>query len=36
MSLLKQDTTKKEWIDENVIELEFDIGNSKKYKMEAI
>ena len=36
MSLLEQDTTRKERIDENVTNVEFDAGNSKKYKMEAI
>ena len=34
MSLLEQDTTKKEWVDEQVTELE--AGDSKKYEVEAI
>ena len=34
MSLLEQNTTKKEWVDKNVTEFEF--GNSKEYKVEAI
>ena len=36
VSLLEQDTTRKEQIDENVTELEFDAGDNKKYKIEAI
>ena len=32
--LLEHDTTKKEWVDENVTKL--DVGNSEKYKVEAI
>ena len=36
VSLLKQNTTKKERVDENVTELKFDIGDSKEYKVEAI
>ena len=36
MSLLEKDTTKKERVDENVTKLEFNAGNSKKYKVEAI
>ena len=36
VSLLEQDTTRKERVDENVMELEFDAGNSKEYKLEAI
>ena len=32
--MLKQDITKKEQIDKNVIE--FEAGNEKKYKMERI
>ena len=35
MSLLKQDTIKKERIDENITELEFGAGNSEEYKVEA-
>ena len=34
MLLLKQDTIKKEQMDENVTKL--DANNSKKYKVEAI
>ena len=34
MSLLEQNTTTKKWVDKNMIE--FEIGNSKKYKMKAI
>ena len=36
VSLLEQDTTRKERVDENVTELEFDAGKSKEYKVEAI
>ena len=36
MSLLEQDTTRKKQVDKNVTELEFDAGNSKEYKVEAI
>ena len=36
MLLLEQDTTRKKRVDENVTELEFDAGNSKEYKVEAI
>ena len=36
MLLLEQDTTRKEWVDENVTELEFDASNSKEYKVETI
>ena len=36
MSLLKQDTIRKERVDEKVTELEFKANNTKKYKMEAI
>ena len=36
VSLLEQDTTRKEQVDENVTELEFDAGNSKDYEVEAI
>ena len=34
MSLLEQNTTKKEWIDKNLTEFEAD--NIKKYEIEAI
>ena len=36
VSLLDQDTTKKEHVDKWVIELELKAGNSKQYKIEAI
>ena len=36
VSLLEQDTTRKERVDENVTKLEFDVGNSEEYKVEAI
>ena len=36
MSLLEQDTTKKERVDEKVTELDFEAGDSKEYKVEAI
>ena len=36
MLLLEQDTTRKNRIDKNVMELKFDAGNIKKYKVEAI
>ena len=36
MSLLEQNTTRKEWMDKKVTELEFKAGNSKEYKVEAI
>ena len=36
MSLLEQDTTTKGRVDKNVTELEFNAGNNKEYKMEAI
>ena len=36
MLLLEQDTTKKERVDENVTELEFDAGNNEEYEVEAI
>ena len=36
MSLLEQDTTIKEQIDKKVIELELEVGKSKKYKIKAI
>ena len=34
--LLEQDTTRKEQVDKRVKELEFEAGNSKKYKVETI
>ena len=36
MSLLKQNTTRKERVDENVTKLEFNAGDSEEYKVEAI
>ena len=36
MSLLKQDTTRKERVDKRVKELELEADNRKKYKVEAI
>ena len=38
MSLLKQDTSKKEWVDEKVKQMEFDNSNndSREYKVKAI
>ena len=36
MSLLEQDITKKERVDEKVTELDFKASNSKEYKVEAI
>ena len=36
MSLLQQNTTKKKWVDEKVIELDFEADNSKMYKVKAI
>ena len=38
MSLLKQDTTKKEWVDKKTEEqLEFEAGsNNKEFKLEGI
>ena len=36
VSLLEQDTTRKERVDKNLTELKFDTGNSEEYKVEAI
>ena len=36
VSLLEQDTTRKERVDQWVKELELEAGDSKKYKVEAI
>ena len=36
VSLLEQDTTRKERIDKQMTELEFEAGNSKEYKVKAI
>ena len=36
MSLLEQNTTRKERVDEKVTELDFEAGNSKEYQIEAI
>lgn len=35
MSLLEQDITRKKQIDKNVRQIEFDIGNSKEYKVKT-
>ena len=34
--LLKQDITKKRRVDKKVMELEFEAGNNKEYKVKAI
>ena len=36
MSLLEQDTIRKERMDNKVTELDFEAGNSKEYKVETI
>ena len=36
MSLLEQDTIRKERVDKNMTKLEFDAGDLKEYEMEAI
>ena len=36
ISVLEQNTTRKEQIDKKVTKLEFKAGYSKKYKIEAI
>lgn len=36
MSFLEQDITKKKWVEEKLIEFDFDIGNSKEYKIQAM
>ena len=36
VSLLEQNTTRKEQVDERVKELELEAGNNKKYKVKAI
>ena len=36
MSLLEQDITRKEQVDKNLAKLEFEAGNSIKYKVEVI
>ena len=36
VSLLKQETTRKERVDKRVTELELEADNRKKYKVEAI
>lgn len=36
MSLLKQDITKKRQVDEKVRQINFEVGNNKEYKIEAI
>ena len=36
MSLFKQETKSKKWMDKKVLELNFGNSNSKKYKLEII
>ena len=36
ISLLKQDTTRKERVDKKMTELDFEFGNSKEYEVEGI
>lgn len=36
MLLLEQNTTRKELVDKNVIRIEFEAGNSKKYKVKVL
>ena len=36
MSVLEQDITRKERVDKKITKLEFKVGNSKEYKVEAI
>ena len=36
VSLLEQDPTKKERMNENVTELKFDASNNEEYKVEVI
>ena len=36
MLLLEQNITKKKWANKNIIELDFEIDNSKKYKLKVI
>ena len=36
MSLLEHNNTRKEQVDKQVIELEFEAGNSKAYKVKVI
>ena len=36
MSLLEDDTTRKGRVDEEVRQMEFDVGNNEEYKVEAI
>ena len=36
MLLLERDTTRKKRVDEKVTELDFEVGDSKEYKVEAI
>ena len=35
-SLLEQNTTQKGWVDKKITKLEFEINNSKEYKVEVI
>lgn len=38
MSLLKQNIIKKKWVDENIKQINFDVGNDKneEYKVKVI
>ena len=36
MSLLEQDTIRKEWVDENATQLEFKPNNDEEYKIIGI
>ena len=36
MSLLKQDTIRKEQVDKKITKLEFEVGNSKEYEVQVI
>ena len=36
VSLLEQDTTKKEWVNDMQLNFEFEAGNDKEYKVDDI
>lgn len=36
MSLFEQNAIRKEWMNKKISDLDFDNGDSKKYKVEAI
>ena len=36
MSLLEQDTTRKRQVEDNVMQLEFEVGDDPEYKVKAI